>query len=1158
MSGDHKITQQLTKYKTIIQPEDNQFLFLEDIYHKYLTTIENINFTPREIDIIACVLHGRNAKGIASFLSDEEKSIGQKAVETHIMNVKRKIAGYSKESIISFVEKSDKQKIVHDYYLSLVIRNEFREEIRKLSLKIKPYEGTIFLVNFETTEEKLLVQFLQKNFQLLLPKASIKIQKNLPEASLRSEKPVGVCILPNLQSKILNNNILSQFVFLTQNTDKTNPLSLKQLDLKEQNNHYYLFFNILYKLFPEFDSKEHYEKFKSRYMNIKGGHVTISFSGDASQKKQNTKLIAASILLFSVLIGLLTFLNIKSTENVQKQDVNIYSDLIIPVKEAFLERPEIIEEMENHLKQKGGIQTIALTGIVGIGGAGKTTLARYYGKFKSDASVVFEINAETKESLMNSFYDLAYLLASTPKLKQDLDFILKIQDRKRQKTQLLNFVTSGLRSKKDWLLIYDNIESFLQIGHFFPHDTAQWGKGKVIITTRNEHIKETSYVTPENIIHINKLGDSEKLNLFLKILCNNNHDQLKHIDHEEVTRFLKNIPPFPLDVSVAAYSIKNMHIDFKEYIEQINEHNEEFEKLRVNLLHEVTDYTKTRYGILATTIEKLNKVNPAFKELFFFICMLDSQNIPRELLENYKNKYVVKDFIYHLRKNGLLLGESYSEFLKKNKVISLHRSTQEIGLAFLLNSYSVAEKGEFVRKAILTIENFYQLHKLNKNTNHILPLIAHLRSLLDAIENSQIPLDTKLKSEQSILFILGDVYFTYTKNWIKARACFDKLIENHKKGFYELSLETHAEILKNLGSTYLIANYLQEGLTYVQESMNLCTKHSCSPFVKGDIARMIGVFFRKTNNFIEAKKYLMQAIDEVSEAKLLSETEKELKAEIYTELRTLYLLKYLNKKGIQSAEEYAIKALELFSKFKPLYHQTKSLPRNIPCVAARYRWKLGEVYLLHHEDYDAAYNQIQEAEYIMNNRCPEDMHLQSRILGLQGEILLGRDNYITAEKKLTESINILSGAFGSGAVWMGNITRAEAKIRLGKFSEGYDDCLHVFNLKHREISCFFYLKYLIAHYHAAFAKYKLSDYQKSFEHFTDFIKNAEIFCKDFLDNKDYVKLQETGVFNIISYQEKTAQDNIKIFLERSLAIFTAIYNDQHPFVKGYIAKNIES
>ncbi|MDI9635807.1 hypothetical protein QM565_08415 [Geitlerinema splendidum] len=45
-------------------------------------------------------------------------------------------------------------------------------------------------------------------------------------------------------------------------------------------------------------------------------------------------------------------------------------------------------------------------------------------------------------------------------------------------------------------------------------------------------------------------------------------DQLQLPQKEEVNAFLKFIPPFPLDVSVAAYYIKSTHLTYEKYLKE--------------------------------------------------------------------------------------------------------------------------------------------------------------------------------------------------------------------------------------------------------------------------------------------------------------------------------------------------------------------------------------------------------------------------------------------------------------------------------------------------------------------------------------------------------------------------------------------------------------
>src|SRR3990167_964478 len=86
------------------------------IYYGSLEVINGIRFTPREIDIIACVLNGRSAKTIPSLLA-----ISAKTVATHLANIRAKTGRPSRESIISFVEKSGKLSLLkNDYYSCLL------------------------------------------------------------------------------------------------------------------------------------------------------------------------------------------------------------------------------------------------------------------------------------------------------------------------------------------------------------------------------------------------------------------------------------------------------------------------------------------------------------------------------------------------------------------------------------------------------------------------------------------------------------------------------------------------------------------------------------------------------------------------------------------------------------------------------------------------------------------------------------------------------------------------------------------------------------------------------------------------------------------------------------------------------------------------------
>jgi len=90
------------------------------MYFQNIETIEEIYFTPREIDIISCITNVRGIKKIAQILS-----ISPRTVEGHIQNILLKISSNSQESIKDFIEKSEELPLVKQHYLDLIINSFF-------------------------------------------------------------------------------------------------------------------------------------------------------------------------------------------------------------------------------------------------------------------------------------------------------------------------------------------------------------------------------------------------------------------------------------------------------------------------------------------------------------------------------------------------------------------------------------------------------------------------------------------------------------------------------------------------------------------------------------------------------------------------------------------------------------------------------------------------------------------------------------------------------------------------------------------------------------------------------------------------------------------------------------------------------------------------
>ncbi len=377
---------------------------------------------------------------------------------------------------------------------------------------------------------------------------------------------------------------------------------------------------------------------------------------------------------------------------------SIHSELLVPNDPIFLKRPYLTKQMEEKLQGKGGIQKIVL---IGLGGGGKTTMARYYARSHT-ASLIWEINAESNQTLLHSFKNLAYALASTKEKKDALNFIQGIQDPDLREKQLLAFIKQHLKGAPNWLLIYDNVETFEASKDCLPYDAAAWGSGKVIINTQNKNIRNASGIQPQNIIKVEALNPEERRTLFKSIIGKDDPRRVWKLLHKMPDDFLGKIPPFPLDISMAAYYMKDIQMPYQKYLDFLYTSDATFETTQRNILKTIGDYQKTRYGIVSGSFQKIINLNPEFKELLLFICLLSRDFAPKSLLALYKGAGCLEECLRLLRQYFLITTDPHPS---GEAVYRLEISTQELGRAFLLNSMTVQEKEKSIRK-------MYQCSKL--------------------------------------------------------------------------------------------------------------------------------------------------------------------------------------------------------------------------------------------------------------------------------------------------------------------------------------------------------------------------------------------------------------------------------------------------------------
>lgn len=826
--------------------------FLQSMHAEKLSVIGNVNFTRREIDIISCLLNVRGTSKIAGLLS-----IAPNTVSSHLHNIHLKIGCNSREGIIDFIEKSHKFPFIKQHYADLVLYAVFEKGLQDVA-RLNREKIQVYLILYgedQAYKESFSLQLIPHLKQAGILADILRVENDIE--SLEVKHPTIRIFLSKKESLPVFNEVFeSDF-----------------LDISKQSSYYLSVFEILKKLLPNANLDKIMTNFREQYQGLQG-FFELEFSkhlrkeaGVISKKKITPRIMALlksqkRILGFLVfLVGIVYFTTYAFIEGQemwvaknkmpgQSKKFSIRSNFVLPSKTSFLDRPELIAHIHTKFKEQQDIPIIAL---VGPGGSGKTTLARQYGN-QLTAPVIWEINAETAESLGSSFENLAAALAKTETDKKTLETLQAIKDQTERESKILHFVKERLKSYTEWLLIYDNIENFTTIQKYFPYDISSWGKGQVLVTTRDDHIKNNLLI--RHTLQIGELNPQERLTLFTKIMNNEGTFPFSSNQIAQTTDFLSLLPPFPLDISIAAYYLKSANITYDKYLERLKENSKDFISVQENLLKEASEYKKTRYNIITLSLKYLMGSHKDFEGLLLLISLLDSQNIPRNLLEAYTNGVVIDNFIYHLKKHSLITNE-LPILSHSTAAFSIHRSTQEIILAYLLSTLRTERKNELLTLISQTLTNYITTITDEKDLSSIRVLLPHSEAFLD--HKNLLPNILKSLLQEN----LGAMYFS-----LRYFAKGKEILEESLIELERAPKNNYLHIINGLA--YLTSIYMELG--NYEEAENII-EHRMTPYKKyfkeihphiaraltylGDVSTVLGNY-QKAKNLLEQSFELYQ------------------------------------------------------------------------------------------------------------------------------------------------------------------------------------------------------------------------------------------------------------------------------------------------------------
>jgi tetratricopeptide (TPR) repeat protein len=354
---------------------------------------------------------------------------------------------------------------------------------------------------------------------------------------------------------------------------------------------------------------------------------------------------------------------------------------------------------------------------------------------------------------------------------------------------------------------------------------------------------------------VGELTPSQKFDLLTQIMQQDKDCKLPKVENKELMEFLKQLPPFPLDISTAAYYLKTLNVSYNEYLKSLKQQDKDFTIVQENLLREAGEYKKTRYAIITRSLEHIINEHKDFAELLLFIILIDSQNIPKELFRLYKNPSIVDNFIYHLKKHSLIEIQSLSSV--PEPIYSIHRSTQAIALSYLTKSLKLNKDSTALKEIVHALDAYADKNVEHEDFPRMHIVARHLEKILSCphllTDFSKGLLESKL----------GSVYYFINNDKYK-----EVLVSSYKilktKNLEQISSEDISKLARSLlhiGVVYTELRLDKEAQRVLENAVSIYRRDETKNYA--DLSRAlsyVGNIHRKLGNYQKAKNYLKESL----------------------------------------------------------------------------------------------------------------------------------------------------------------------------------------------------------------------------------------------------------------------------------------------------------
>ena len=240
----------------------------------------------------------------------------------------------------------------------------------------------------------------------------------------------------------------------------------------------------------------------------------------------------------------------------------------VPFKtnQYFTGREDILKNLHAAFTENNSVAINQTQAINGLGGIGKTQIARQYAYLYYDAKpfydfVLWVTVGDTQEDIANSFAGLA--------LK------LNLADASSGQNKRITAVQEWLETHENWLLVFDNADTLEWLE---PYLLSNSYKGNILITTRSNDMSKLDRLGIITPIIVKPMEPEDALDFLFRRIGR----KPRNLDEQHsAEQLIKYLGYFPLALEQASAWVRNGRSSFTRYLQKFTKDGDETPNLEV-------------------------------------------------------------------------------------------------------------------------------------------------------------------------------------------------------------------------------------------------------------------------------------------------------------------------------------------------------------------------------------------------------------------------------------------------------------------------------------------------------------------------------------------------------------------------------------------------